>query len=335
MNIKEAIAKLLNKENLTEAEMGDVMNQIMDGETTSAQKGGFLMGLKQKGETPEELLGAAKALRDHTLKIDIKDKEHLIDCCGTGGDGGSTFNISTTVAIVTAAGGVKIAKHGNRAVSSKSGSLDVLNALNIKTDYSKEEAERMIEEKGMAFLFAPTYNSGMKNVAKERGELGVRTIFNMLGPLLNPAPLTGQLLGVYDESLIDTVASVLLDLGLERAVVVHGNDGLDELTTTTKSVVCEVKDGRLTKYELNPEDYDINIVKSEDIAGGTPEENAKITLDILNGVKGPKRDIVVLNAGAALFAGKVVDSIKDGVKMAQELIDSKKALAKYNELRQN
>ena len=190
MNIKEAIAKLLNKENLTEAEMGDVMNQIMDGETTSAQKGGFLMGLKQKGETPEELLGAAKALRDHTLKIDIKDKEHLIDCCGTGGDGGSTFNISTTVAIVTAAGGVKIAKHGNRAVSSKSGSLDVLNALNIKTDYSKEEAERMIEEKGMAFLFAPTYNSGMKNVAKERGELGVRTIFNMLGPLLNPAPLT-------------------------------------------------------------------------------------------------------------------------------------------------
>lgn len=335
MNIKEAIAKLLNKENLTEAEMGDVMNQIMDGETTSAQKGGFLMGLKQKGETPEELLGAAKALRDHTLKIDIKDKEHLIDCCGTGGDGGSTFNISTTVAIVTAAGGVKIAKHGNRAVSSKSGSLDVLNALNIKTDYSKEEAERMIEEKGMAFLFAPTYNSGMKNVAKERGELGVRTIFNMLGPLLNPAPLTGQLLGVYDESLIDTVASVLLDLGLERAVVVHGNDGLDELTTTTKSVVCEVKDGRLTKYELNPEDYDINIVKSEDIAGGTPEENAKITLDILNGVKGPKRDIVVLNAGAALLAGKVVDSIKDGVKMAQELIDSKKALAKYNELRQN
>ena len=335
MNIKEAIAKLLNKENLTEAEMGDVMNQIMDGETTSAQKGGFLMGLKQKGETPEELLGAAKALRDHTLKIDIKDKEHLIDCCGTGGDGGSTFNISTTVAIVTAAGGVKIAKHGNRAVSSKSGSLDVLNALNIKTDYSKEEAERMIEEKGMAFLFAPTYNSGMKNVAKERGELGVRTIFNMLGPLLNPAPLTGQLLGVYDESLIDTVTSVLLDLGLERAVVVHGNDGLDEITTTTKSVVCEVKDGRLTKYELNPEDYGINIVKSEDIAGGTPEENAKITLDILNGVKGPKRDIVVLNAGAALFAGKVVDSIKDGVKMAQELIDSKKALAKYNELRQN
>ncbi|MDY3827443.1 MAG: anthranilate phosphoribosyltransferase [Clostridium sp.] len=335
MNIKEAIAKLLNKENLTEAEIGDVMNQIMAGETTSAQKGGFLVGLKQKGETPEELLGAAKALRDHTLKIDIKDKEHLIDCCGTGGDGGSTFNISTTVAIVTAAGGVKIAKHGNRAVSSKSGSLDVLNALNIKTDYSKEEAERMIEEKGMAFLFAPTYNSGMKNVAKERGELGVRTIFNMLGPLLNPAPLTGQLLGVYDESLIDTVASVLLDLGLERAVVVHGNDGLDELTTTTTSVICEVKDGRLTKYELNPEDYGINIAKSEDIAGGTPEENAKITLDILNGVKGPKRDIVVLNAGAALLAGKVVDSIKDGVKMAQELIDSKKALAKYNELRQN
>lgn len=335
MNIKEAIKKVIEKQNLTENEMADVMNEIMSGETTSAQKGGFLIGLKEKGETPEELLGAAKALRSHTLKIDIKNNEHLIDCCGTGGDGGKTFNISTTVAIVIAAGGVKVAKHGNRAVSSKSGSLDVLKALNIRTDYSKEESEKIIEEKGMAFLLAPTYNGGMKNVGKERIELGVRTIFNMLGPLLNPAPLTGQLMGVYDASLIDTVAQVLIGLGLDRAMVVHGNDGLDELTTTTTSVVCEVKDGKMNKYILDPKKYGINYADPKDIEGGGPEENAKITINILKGEKGPKRDIVVLNAAAALFAGKIVDTIEDGIKMAEDLIDSGKAYKKYEELANN
>ena len=231
MEIKEAIKKVIAREDLTADEMADVMNEIMSGTTTSAQKGGFLVGLKAKGETPEELLGAAKALRSHTLKIDIKDKEHLIDCCGTGGDG--AFNISTAVAIVLASGGVKVAKHGNRAVSSKSGSLDVLEALGIKTDYTKEESEKILEEKGMVFLLAPAYNGGMKNVGKERGELGTRTIFNMLGPLLNPAPLTGQLMGIYDETLIDAVGKVLLGLGLDRALVVHGNDGLDELIYKT------------------------------------------------------------------------------------------------------
>lgn len=335
MNIKEAIKKVIEKQNLTENEMADVMNEIMSGETTSAQKGGFLIGLKEKGETPEELLGAAKALRSHTLKIDIKNNEHLIDCCGTGGDGGKTFNISTTVAIVIAAGGVKVAKHGNRAVSSKSGSLDVLKALNIRTDYSKEESEKIIEEKGMAFLLAPTYNGGMKNVGKERIELGVRTIFNMLGPLLNPAPLTGQLMGVYDASLIDTVAQVLIGLGLDRAMVVHGNDGLDELTTTTTSVVCEVKDGKMNKYILDPKKYGINYADPKDIEGGDPEENAKITINILKGEKGPKRDIVVLNAAAALFAGKIVDTIEDGIKMTEDLIDSGKAYKKYEELANN
>ena len=335
MNIKEGISKVVNKQDLTKEEMADIMNEIMAGTTTSAQKGGFLIGLKEKGETPEELLGAAKALRSHTLKIDIKDKEHLIDCCGTGGDGANTFNISTCVAIILASGGVKVAKHGNRAVSSKSGSLDVLEALGIKTDYSKEESEKILEEKNMVFLLAPTYNGGMKNVGKERGELGTRTIFNMLGPLLNPAPLTGQLMGVYDENLIDSVGSVLLELGLKRALVVHGNDGLDELTTTTTSVVCEVKDGKTRKFTLDPKDYGIPYADIKEITGGDAKDNAKIILDILNGVKGPKRDIVVLNAGAGFFAASITDSIEDGIKLANELIDNKKALAKYKELASN
>ena len=335
MNIKEGISKVVNKQDLTKEEMADIMNEIMAGTTTSAQKGGFLIGLKEKGETPEELLGAAKALRSHTLKIDIKDKEHLIDCCGTGGDGANTFNISTCVAIILASGGVKVAKHGNRAVSSKSGSLDVLEALGIKTDYSKEESEKILEEKNMVFLLAPTYNGGMKNVGKERRELGTRTIFNMLGPLLNPAPLTGQLMGVYDESLIDAVGSVLLELGLKRALVVHGNDGLDELTTTTTSVVCEVKDGKTRKFILDPKDYGIPYADIKEITGGDAKDNAKIILDILNGVKGPKRDIVVLNAGAGFFAASITDSIEDGIKLANELIDNKKALAKYKELASN
>lgn len=333
MEIKEAIKKVIARENLTADEMSDVMNEIMSGTTTSAQKGGFLVGLKAKGETADELLGAAKALRSHTLKIDIKDREHLIDTCGTGGDGSKTFNISTAVAIIAASGGAKIAKHGNRAVSSKSGSLDVLQELGIKTDYSKEESEKAIEENGMSFLLATTYNGGMKNVGKERIELGTRTIFNMLGPLLNPAELTGQLMGVYDNSLLETVAEVLLGLGLDRALVVHGNDGLDEITTTTTSTVCEVKDGKINKYIFEPTKYGISIANIDDLAGGEPKENAQIIIDILNGVKGPKRDIVIVNAGAALYVAKIVDSVEDGIKLANELVDSGKALKKYEELK--
>ena len=334
MEIKEAIKKVISKENLTADEMADVMNEIMAGETTSAQKGGFLVGLKEKGETSEELLGAAKALRSHTIKVNVKDNKHLIDTCGTGGDGGKTFNVSTAVAIIVASGGVKVAKHGNRAVSSKSGSLDVLGELGIKTDYSSEESAKIIEEKGMSFLLATTYNSGMKNVGKERIELGIRTIFNMLGPLLNPAPLTGQLMGVYDASLIKTVGEVLLDLGLDRAMVVHGDDGLDEITTTTTSQVCEVKDGKIFSYALDPQKYGFKLCEMKDIAGGEPAENAQIIKGILNGEKGPKRDIVVLNSAAALYVGKIVDSMEEGIKMANDLIDSGKALEKYNELKE-
>lgn len=333
MEIKEGIKRVIERKDLSAQEMREVMNQIVSGDATSAQKGGFLAALKAKGETSDELLGAVQAVRDNMLKVDIKNNEHLIDTCGTGGDGGKTFNISTAVSIIVASGGACVAKHGNRAVSSKSGSLDVLNELGIKTDYSKEESEKLIQEKGMSFLAAPSYNSGMKNVSKERQELGTRTIFNMLGPLLNPAPLTGQLMGVYDESLLETVGQVLLDLGLDRALIVHGNDGLDEITTTTTTTVCEVKDGALKKYILNPKDYGINISKLSEIEGGTPEENSEIILDILKGTKGAKRNIVVINAGAALYVAKIVDSIEDGIKMAEDLIDSGKAFEKYEELK--
>ncbi|MDR5588718.1 anthranilate phosphoribosyltransferase [Clostridium aquiflavi] len=334
MNIKKAIEKIFLKENLTSNEMSDVINEIMSGKATSAQKAGFLVALKSKGETSEELVGAIKALKKYTLKINIKDRKHLIDTCGTGGDGGKTFNISTAVAIVAASGGAKVAKHGNRAISSKSGSLDVLNELGIKTNYSKEESEKFINEKGLSFLLATTYNSGMKNVGQERIELGIRTIFNMLGPLLNPADITGQLMGVYDVSLMKTIGNALLELGLDRAMIVYGNDGLDEITNTTTTDVCEIKDGKLNRYVLDPLKYGFSKANIKDIQGGTPKENAEIILKILNGEKGYRRDIVVLNSGAALYVAKIVDSLDEGINMAKDLIDSGKAYKKYKELQE-
>ncbi len=332
MLIVEAIKKLASREVLNENDVRDVINQIMRGEATSCQIGGFLMGLRVNGETPEQILGAVKALRDNFTPVEIKNPKNLIDTCGTGGDGGKTFNISTAVAIVAASGGAKVAKHGNRAVSSKSGSADVLTELNIKTDYTKEESAKIIQEKGMAFLFAPQYNGAMKNVAKERKELGTRTIFNMIGPLSNPAPLTGQLMGIYDASLLESAGKVLKNLGLNRALIVCGDDGLDEITTTTTTNVCELNEGQLKTYKLNPEDFGISLASPEDIQGGTPKENAQIIKDVLKGKKGPQRDIVVLNSGAALYAAEIVDSLKEGIEKAAELIDSKKAYEKYEEL---
>ena len=332
MIIEEAIKKLGAREVLSENDVRDVINQIMKGEATSCQIGGFLMGLRINGETPEQILGAVKALRDNFIPVEIKNPKHLIDTCGTGGDGGKTFNISTAVAIVAASGGAKVAKHGNRAVSSKSGSADVLTELNIKTDYSKDESAKVIEEKGMAFLFAPQYNGAMRNVANERKELGTRTLFNMMGPLSNPAPLTGQLVGIYDGNLLESAGLVLKNLGLNRALIVHGDDGLDEITTTTTTSVCELKDGELKIYKLNPEDLGIKLANADEIKGGTPKENAKIIIDILKGMEGPKRDIVVLNSGAALYAAELVESLNEGINKAKELIDSGKAYEKYEEL---
>lgn len=332
MTIDNAIKKLSSKEPLTEDEVRTVINQIMRGEATSAQIGGFLIGLRVNGETPSQILGAVKALRDNLTPVEIEDRVNLIDTCGTGGDGSKTFNISTAVAIIAASGGAKVAKHGNRAVSSKSGSADVLTELGIKIDFDENESKKIIEENGMAFLFAPKYNGAMKNVASERKELGTRTIFNLIGPLSNPAPLTGQLMGVYDGSLIKTAGEVLLNLGLERAMVVHGDDGLDEITTTTTTDVCEVKDGKLITYKLDPEKLGFRKAALEEIKGGEAKENAEIILRVLKGEKGAPRDIVVLNSGAALYVAKITDSLEDGIKKAAELIDSGAAFRKYEEL---
>lgn len=331
--INEAIKKISMKEDLTEIEARQVINEIINKEVESSQIGAFLLGLKVKGEKTSEILGAVKGLRDNMIKINLPSNiGSVIDTCGTGGDGGKTFNISTASAIIVASANVKVAKHGNRAISSKSGSFDVLNDLNIKTSMDKEESEEAILTKGMSFLFAPNYHKAMKNVAKERSDLKIRTIFNLIGPMANPAPLTGQLLGVYDEKLIETVGEVLLNLGFKRALVVHGDDGLDEITTTKETNICEVKNGNIYKYKISPEDFGIKRAKLIDIEGGDPKENSKIIIDILKGEKGPKRDIVVLNSAAALYVGEVVDSINEGVKLAEYLIDSKISYKKYLEL---
>lgn len=332
MTIDIAIKKLAAKEILTEENVRTVINQIMRGEATSAQIGGFLVGLRTNGETPDQILGAVKALRDNFIPVKIENPKHLIDTCGTGGDGAKTFNISTAVAIVAASGGAKVAKHGNRAVSSKSGSADVLTELGIKIDFDENESKKIIEENGMAFLFAPKYNGAMKNVANERKELGTRTIFNIIGPLSNPAPLTGQLLGVYDKTLVQPIGETLLNLGLNRAMVVCGDDGLDEITTTTTTNVCEIKDGQIKTYKLDPENLGFKKATLEEVKGGDAKENSEIIISVLKGENGAPRDIVVLNSGAALYVAELVDSLEEGIKKANELIDSGAAYEKYKEL---
>lgn len=331
IKITDAIDKLARKEDLTENESMEIMNGIINGETTSSQIGAYLMGLKMKGETVSEIVGAVKALRKNMTKVEIEN-EYLIDTCGTGGDGGKTFNISTVVAIIAASGGVKVAKHGNRAISSKSGSADVLKALEIKTDYSQEDGSKIINEIGMGFLFAPQYHKALKNVANERRELATRTILNLIGPLVNPAPIRGQLMGIFAGDLVEKVGEVLLELGIERGLVVHGMDGLDEITTTRETKVCEINNGKTKIYYITPEEFNMKRGSLEEIAGGEPKENADIILKILKGEKGPKRDIVVLNAAAALFVGKKVESIIEGVSIAEKLLDEGTAYKKYLQL---
>ncbi|MDP4143737.1 MAG: anthranilate phosphoribosyltransferase [Bacillota bacterium] len=329
--LQEVIKKIMAKEDLTEKEAFDAMNKIMQGEATASQIGAFLMGLRMKGETIDEITGCAKAMRGNALPVKL-NSEYAIDTCGTGGDGGKTFNISTAVSIVTAAAGVKVAKHGNRAVSSKSGCADVLVELGFNIELEPEQARQCIDDKGMAFLFAQKYHSAMKNVAGPRRELGIRTIFNILGPLTNPAFVKGQVLGVYDKNLTHPLAEVLLKLGCEKALVVHGEDGLDEITTTGKTYVSEVKNGEVIDYVMNPEEFDIALAAPVDIAGGEAKENAEIILDIFKGEKGPKRDIVVLNSAAALYVGNVCSSLHEGVALAKEIIDSNKAYEKLKEI---
>ena len=325
--IKEAIIKIVNKEDLSFDEAYTVMNEIMNGETTPTQNAAFLAALSTKSakaETTGEIAGCAKAMREHATPVDTDFD--LFEIVGTGGDNAGSFNISTTSAIVAAAGGMKVSKHGNRAASSKCGTADCLEALGVNIDEDPDKCRELLEKVGICFFFAQKYHNSMKYVGAIRKELGFRTVFNILGPLTNPAHPKRQLLGVYDEYLIEPLAKVLMELGVKRGIVVYGTDKLDEISLSAPTKVCEIKDGSLHTYEIKPEDFGLSRCKKEDLAGGDPKENAAITLSILNGEKGAKRDAVLLNAGAALYIGEKAKSMQEGINLAARLIDSKKAL---------
>jgi len=322
--IERAISDILAGRDLTIDVTQAVMMQMMDGKATDAQMGAFLASMRLKGETIEEITACAKVMRERCVKL--HPKTDVLDIVGTGGDELYSFNISTVSAFVVAAGGVPVAKHGNRSVSSKCGSADVLEALGAKIALSAEQSERVLEQTGMCFMLAQVYHSAMKHVAHVRQELKVRTIFNILGPLANPAGANMQLLGVYDENLVEPLASVLCNLGVKRAMVVHGHDGLDEITLTGTSTICEVVDGRMNSYFITPEQFGLHRCSLSELIGGNPEENAEIARNILSGEKGPKRDIVVLNAACCLYMGKNNSTMRECVQLAQKLIDSKKAL---------
>ena len=325
--IKQAITKIVNKQDLTYDEAYDVMNEIMSGETSVAQNAAFLAALSTKSakaETTDEIAGCAAAMRDHATKVET-DME-LFEIVGTGGDGAHSFNISTTSALVVAAGGMKVAKHGNRAASSKCGTADCLEALGVNIQQEPQLCIELLDKVGMCFFFAQKYHTSMKYVGAIRKELGFRTVFNILGPLTNPGSPKLQLLGVYDEYLVEPLTQVLINLGVKRGMVVYGQDKLDEISMSAPTTVCEFKDGWYKKYVICPEDFGFERCSKQDLQGGTPEENAKITRDILSGQKGHKRNAVLMNAGAALYIGGKAQSMKEGIDMAADLIDSGKAM---------
>jgi len=329
--IKDAIAKLAERASLTEQEAESVMLEIMDGAATPAQIAAYLMGLRLKGETVEEIAGSVRAMRAKAVRIAVGDPL-VVDTCGTGGDGAHTFNISTTTAFVVAGAGLTVAKHGNRSVSSKSGSADVLSALGVEIDLSTERVADCIDEVGIAFLFAPLYHGAMKHCAGPRQEMGIRTMLNLLGPLTNPAGATIQVLGVYESQLTSLLGNVLMHLGSQHCFVVHGMDGLDEITLTAKSQISEATGGILSNYLLDPAEFGLALVPAKQLAGGTPQENAAITREILQGRKGPKRDIVCLNAAPALAAARKATSLQDGFLLAGQAIDSGAAAEKLARL---
>ena len=321
--IKEAIVKIVNKGDLTYDEAYAVMNEIMSGETTPTQNAAFLAALSTKSakaETTDEIAGCAAAMRDHATRVHTDLP--IFEIVGTGGDGAHSFNISTTSALVAAAGGMKVAKHGNRAASSQCGTADCLEALGVNIDQSPEKCAELLDEVGMCFFFAQKYHASMKYVGAIRRELGFRTVFNILGPLTNPGSPKMQLLGVYDEYLVEPLAQVLISLGVERGMVVYGQDKLDEISLSAPTTVCEFKDGWFKTYTVKPEDFGLARCQKSDLVGGTPAENAAITRAILAGERGPKRDAVLMNAGAALLIGGKAATWAEGVKLAGELIDS-------------
>ena len=328
--IKEAIIKLSKKEDLTYKEAETVMNEIMSGEATPVQMSAYLTALSLKGETIDEITASAAGMRAHCVKL-LHDMD-VLEIVGTGGDGANSFNISTTSALVIAAGGVPVAKHGNRAASSKSGAADVLEALGVKITVSPEESARILKKINICFLFAQNYHFAMKYVAPIRKELGIRTVFNILGPLSNPAGANMELMGVYDETLVEPLAQVMAKLGVVKGMVVYGQDKLDEISMSAPTTVCEIRDGWFQSYQIRPEQFGYTSCAKEELAGGTPEENAQITRDILEGrEKGPKRQAVCLNAGASLYITGKAKTIEEGVRMAESLIDSGAAAKKLEE----
>jgi len=326
--IREAIQKLLNKENLSFEMTKAVMDEIMTGKATNAQIASFLTAMRMKGETIEEITACALIMRQCGTKL--KHRGDVLDIVGTGGDQAYTFNISTVSAFVISAAGIPVAKHGNRSVSSKCGSADVLEALGVRIDIPVWKSEKILQEIGICFMFAANYHPSMKYAAPVRKELGVRTIFNILGPLASPAEANLQLLGVYDENLVEPLARVLANLGVKKAMVVHGHDGLDEITLTTSSTVCEVNNGYLNSFFLDPRQFGFTYCKPEDLVGGGPEENAEIARRILSGEKGPKRDIVLLNSAVCLYMAYNNITLRECVRMAADIIDSGRALQQLN-----
>lgn len=328
--IRESIIKLSKKQNLGYEEAEAVMDEIMSGKATPVQMSAYLTALALKGETIEEITASAAGMRAHCIKL-LHDMD-VLEIVGTGGDGSNSFNISTTASLVIAAGGVPVAKHGNRAASSKSGAADVLEALGVKITIPPEKSEKLLKTIGICFLFAQNYHIAMKYVAPIRKELGIRTVFNILGPLSNPAGANMELMGVYDEALVQPLAQVMANLGVTRGMVVYGQDSLDEISMSAPTSVCEIKDGTFTSYELTPEQFGYTRCEKETLQGGTPEENAAITRAILEGREsGAKRQAVCLNAGAALYIAGKADTMEAGVKMAESLIDSGAALKKLEE----
>lgn len=331
--IKESIVKLVNKEDLTYDEAYAVMNEIMSGQTTATQNAAFLAALSTKStraETIDEIAGCAAAMRAHATQVETG--MDIFEIVGTGGDNAHSFNISTTSALVAAAGGMKVAKHGNRAASSQCGTADCLEALGVNIRQSPKRCLELLNEVGMCFFFAQEYHTSMKYVGAIRKELGFRTVFNILGPLTNPGTPSLQLLGVYDEYLVEPLAQVLISLGIRRGMVVYGQDRLDEISMSAPTTVCEIRDGWFRTSVITPEEFGFTRCTKEDMKGGTPEENAEITLSVLNGEKGAKRDSVLLNAGAALYIGGKAESIKEGIILAAEIIDSGKALTTLRRL---
>jgi anthranilate phosphoribosyltransferase len=321
MTAQEALGRLLEGRDLSRAQAREVMGEIMEGKATPAQIGGFLVALRLKGETAAEIAGCAEAMRAHVLAVKPR-RSDLVDTAGTGGDGAGTFNISTAAALVAAAAGAAVAKHGNRAVSSASGSADVLEALGFELELPAQRIERSIDELGFGFLFAPSHHPAMRHAAPVRKELAARTVFNVLGPLTNPAGARAQVVGVYAPELVETIATVLARLGSQRAFVVHGAGGIDELSPAGPNLVCEVSGGKVRRREIDPKEFGVPRCRAADLGGGSPAENAATIRDVFAGAKGAKREAVLLNAGGAIAAGGHARGLEDGYRIAAEALDS-------------